>query len=448
MRYIPNTPKIVETMLEEIGSFSLDEMFSSIPEDIQLKRDLNIPLGMAEKDQLELFQKLAENNTGKQYSSFLGAGCYDHFIPLVIDTLISRPEFFTSYTPYQAEASQGTLQAIFEFQSFICELTGMEVSNASVYDGACALAEAILMSARIQKKRKKVLLPESLHPHYRSVVETYVNQLPILLETIPMNEQGEVDTVVLEQQLDAEVICVVLQQPNFYGVIENTNPIIDTIREAKALLVLVTSEAMSLVALETPRNLGADIVVGEAQSFGVPMSYGGPYVGFMACLDQYKRNLPGRIVGRTLDQEGKDGFVLTLTSREQHIRRGRATSNICTNQNLIMLMVTFYLTLMGKNGLQNVVYQNMAKAQYLATEIQKIDGYSLPYHSSFFNEFTIQTPKPAKDIVAVAKEKGIIPGLDLGRVNAKMEHCLLIAVTENVKREQMDQLLDFLKSVA
>ena len=401
MRFIPNNDPVQRAMLKEIGCASLEELFASIPEQARLNRPLNIPPGMAEQAQLALFDELAAKNEGGRCASFLGGGSYAHFIPLVTDALIQRGEFLTAYTPYQPEVSQGTLQAIFEFQSFITTLTGMQAANASVYDGASATAEAVLMADRLQRGRNRVILPASLHPYYRQVVETYTGNLGLTLETAPMDSAGgRLDTAALAGLLDGDVGCVVVQQPNFYGVVEDLEAVVAEARKVGALVVTVVTEALSMALLKPPGECGADIVAGEAQSFGVPMYFGGPYLGFMATQDAHKRQLPGRIAGQTTDVEGRRGFVLTLATREQHIRREKATSNICTNQNLVMLSALMYLTLMGREGLKEVAGHNVSLLAYFIAQLAALTGYQPRFSEPRFNEVTVSCPRPAAEIVA------------------------------------------------
>ena len=453
MRFIPNNEVMREVMLKEMGLTDIDTLFSSIPPEVRLNRDLNIPPGMAETEQLRYFADLAGRNTGAGMLSFMGGGSYSHFSPLVIDSLLQRAEFFTSYTPYQPEISQGTLQCIFEFQTFITSLTGMEVANASMYDGASATAEAVLMADRLARGRSRVLLSQGLHPHYRQVVETHTRFLDLELETVPVNpETGGTDEAALETLLDGEVACVVVQQPNFLGAIEDIAALSQQARQAGALTVVSVNEALSMALLETPAALGADIVAGEGQSFGVPVSYGGPYLGFMATREAHKRQLPGRIAGETVDEEGRRGYVLTLATREQHIRREKATSNICTNENLVMLSALFHLTLMGRHGLREAAIQNVSLLAYFLEGIAKLPGYEPAFSAPRFNEVTLTCPRPAARVVEACCERGVVPGLDLGRWPARpgevaMENKLLAAFTETKTKADVDTLLAVLGEV-
>ncbi len=445
MRFIPNSPAIRDQMLRDMGVPNVEALFAAIPRDARLERDLRIPPGMAEPDQLALFAALARRNTGQDFAAFLGAGAYPHYSPLVIDSLIQRAEFFTSYTPYQPEISQGTLQAMFEFQTFMALLTGMEVANASVYDGASATAEAVLMALRLQSGRKRALLAESLHPHYRQVVDSITRHVDVETATLPLDVvSGRVALAGLEGALDAGTSCVVVQQPNVFGLIEDLAPLAERAHRAGALLIVVVNEALSLAALRSPGGCGADIVAGEAQSFGVPLAYGGPYLGFMATRQAHVRQLPGRIAGETVDLEGRRGYVLALATREQHIRREKATSNICTNQNLVMLQALFYLTLLGAEGLRTVAAQNVALLSYLLSKLPS--GYRPAFSGPRFNEVALTCPRPAAEIVARCMERGVVPGLDLGRWYPAHADTLLVAVTETKNKAMIDELVKALQA--
>ncbi|MDP9264187.1 MAG: aminomethyl-transferring glycine dehydrogenase subunit GcvPA, partial [Acidobacteriota bacterium] len=348
MRYLPKSPTDRREMLREIGAASIDGLFSPIPAEYRLNRDLKVPRQMAESEVVDYFrQRAAENATG--YAIFLGAGAYHHYRPVLIDALISRGEFFTAYTPYQAEIAQGTLQAIFEFQSMICELTGMEVANASMYDGSTAVPESVMMAARITG-RSAAVVARSLHPEHREVLATYARHQGLPVSTAGFGENGRVDMAALEKAVTDQTACVVLQSPNFFGTIEDVAAVADLAHRKGALLVVSISEALSLGAVKPP--VEADIVIMEAQSFGVPLGFGGPYVGVLATRDKFVRQMPGRLVGETRDRHGNRGFCLTLSTREQHIRREKATSNICTNQGLVALMATIFMTVYGREGLK------------------------------------------------------------------------------------------------
>jgi len=448
MRYIPNSAEEREEMLREMGRKSVGDLFSGIPDRLKLKRPLNLPPALSETDTIDFFRNLAQRNTtrqtGERMISFLGAGAYDHFIPTVIDTLISRSEFYTSYTPYQPEISQGTLQAIFEFQTMICELTGMEVSNASLYDGSTAAAEAVLMADRVTN-RSKVAIAGNLHPEYRQVIDTYIRNAGIDEITLQFDEKtGALNSDSLSS-LDSNVAAVIAQSPNFFGGVEDLRMLSESAHRAGALFVVVVAEGLSLGLLQAPGRAGADIVCGEAQSFGIPLSFGGSYCGFFATTEKLMRQIPGRLVGRTSDAEGRGGFVLTLATREQHIRREKATSNICTNQGLYALMATIYLSTMGRRGVREVAEQNAQKAHYAAKHIAALDGYHLRYSAPFFNEFVVSCPKPAEEILRKLAGKKIIGGLALSRFFPQMKNEILMCVTETTSKEEIDSLVEALK---
>jgi glycine dehydrogenase subunit 1 len=447
MRYIPNSAEERAQMLRELGLDAIDDLFRSIPPHLKLAKPLNLPSALSETEALNYFRSLAARNAIRpQMLSFLGAGAYDHFIPTIIDALISRSEFYTSYTPYQPEISQGTLQAIFEFQTMICELTGMEVANASLYDGSTAMAEAVLMAKRITH-RSKVLIAGNLHPEYREVVETYISHAGVSAETLITC--AETGTVLPESlsNLSEDVAAVVIQSPNFFGGIEDLQAIAEEAHRAGALLVVVVAEAMSLGLLRSPGACGADIVCGEAQSFGIPLSFGGSYCGFFATREKYQRQVPGRLVGLAYDGQGRPGYVLTLATREQHIRREKATSNICTNQGLYALMVTIYLATMGRRGVREAAEQNTQKAHYAARQIAALDGYRLRFTAPFFNEFVVSCPKPAQETLDRLLEKRIIGGLPLARFFPEMKHQLLVCVTETIPKAEIDLLVEALREI-
>ena len=389
MRYIPNSPEERQEMLRGLGLDSAEELFDSIPADIILREPLKTPAALSEIELLERFEAMAARSAAARRPSFLGAGAYSHYAPTIIDSLIQRSEFFTAYTPYQPEISQGTLQAIFEFQTLVCQLTGMDVANASMYDGSTAMAEAVLMAERVTR-RPRVLVSAAVHPEYLRVAETYVAHAGVELGRIEVDEEtGRTST---EAALDDKVAAVVVQSPNFFGCVEDLKAFADRVHAAGALLVVVVTEAASFGLLRSPGACGADIVVAEGQSFGVPVSYGGPYVGLFATRERYARQIPGRLAGLAYDREGRRGFVLTLATREQHIRREKATSNICTNEGLIALAATIYMTTMGRRGLQEVAAQCAQKAAYARRRIAALEGYSVPYPAPVFNEFVVRAP--------------------------------------------------------
>jgi len=425
-------------MLADIGLTSAADLFRSIPADVQLNRPLKITDPLAESEVIDAMERMAAKNTAETKSSFLGAGVYSHFSPTVVDHLIQRSEFFTSYTPYQPEISQGTLQYIFEFQTLICQLTGMEVANASMYDGSTAMAEAYLMAQRVTR-RDKIVVATSVHPEYREVARTYTQHG--LAEIVSVSFDEETGRLTDLSALDDKTAALVVQSPNFFGCIEDLKALADAAHAVGALLVVVVTEGISFGLLKSPGACGADIVVGEGQSFGIPMSFGGPHVGLFATQEKYVRQMPGRLCGVAYDKNGNRGFVLTLSTREQHIRREKATSNICTNQGLIALAATIYMETMGKKGLQEVAVQNAQKAAYAAKQIAAIAAFSVPFSAPSFNEFVVRGPRPATEVLAGLREKGIIGGLPLSKYYSGRENEFLVCVTEVSSREKIDALV-------
>jgi len=439
LRYIPHTRDDVRRMLEVIGSPRVEDLFTAIPDELRLGRRLALPEAASEQEVVAELERLAAANANSSsHDCFLGGGTYAHFIPSAVDALVSRAEFYSSYTPYQPEISQGTLQAIFEWQTMMCGLTALDVSNASMYDGASATAEAALMAMRITR-RNKVAVSASLHPHYRQVLDTHLAGLRAEIVTIPRGEDGRSEPVA--DFVDADTAAVILQQPNFFGVVEELSGAADAAHAQGALLVASVTEALSLALLRPPGEAGADIACGEAQSFGVPMAFGGPHLGFLATRAKLVRQLPGRLVGETVDTRGKRGFVLTLSTREQHIRRERATSNICTNQGLCLLMATIYLSLLGRVGLRKLAEMNLAKAEYAKARIRETPGLELAFSAPTFNEFAVRLAAPAGEALARAQRAGIIGGLDLGTHAPELGSALLICTTELHRRESIDRLI-------
>ena len=434
-------------MLREIGVASIENLFDSIPEDLRLLKHLNVPAALSEIELLKRFGDVGARNTAASRVSFLGAGAYSHYVPTVVDHLISRSEFFTAYTPYQPEISQGTLQSIFEFQTLVCQLTGMELANASMYDGSTALAEAVLMAERVTR-RSKVIASSAIHPQYLEVAQTYVQHAGIELQPAPFDfVTGQTSTSAFDT-MDAQTAAVVVQSPNFFGCIEDLQALSEKAHANGALLIVAITEAMSLGLLRSPGFCGADIVAAEGQSFGVPLSFGGPYVGLFATRDKYARQIPGRLVGEAYDKQGRRGFVLTLATREQHIRREKATSNICTNEGLIALAATIYLETMGRRGVQEVARQCAQKAHYAAREIAKLEDFSLPFSAPFFNEFVVRAPVEAPPLLErLANEKGIDGGIALSRYDPNRPNDFLVCVTETNTREQIDALVAGLDSL-
>ncbi|HKE55191.1 MAG TPA: aminomethyl-transferring glycine dehydrogenase subunit GcvPA [Pyrinomonadaceae bacterium] len=448
MRYIPNSPEERVEMLDSLGIKSVDELFASIPEDLRLPRPLNTPAALSEIELLTKFERLGSRNAAAGRPSFLGGGAYSHYIPTIVDHIISRSEFFTAYTPYQPEISQGTLQTIFEFQTLVCQLTGMEVANASMYDGSTGLAEAVLMAERVTR-RSKVVASTTVHPQYLEVVKTYVQHAGIDLELTNFDEQSGLAGSSLAAAVDDQTAALVVQSPNFFGCIEDLKALATAAHAKGALLIVAITEAISLGLLKSPGACGADIVVAEGQSFGVPLSFGGPYVGLFATLEKYARQIPGRLVGEAFDKKGRRGFVLTLATREQHIRREKATSNICTNEGLIALAATVYLETMGRQGIQEVAHQCVQKAAYAAKEIGKLAGFSLPFSGPRFNEFVVRGPSAAAHLLSrLADEKSIEGGLALSRFVPGRANDFLVCVTETNTREEIDALVAGLSSIA
>ena len=439
MRYLPKSPRERREMLASMGLVSLEDLYAHLPEAAKLNRPLNIPSGQSEYEIIDYFRRRSEENANG-YVSFLGAGVYRHYRPVVIDPIVTRGEFLTAYTPYQAEISQGVLTSIFEFQTMICQLTGMEVANASMYDGSTAVPEAAMMAVRITK-RDKVLVARSLHPEYRQVLETYRRHQGIPAESVAYDgESGQLDLEDLETKLSDEVAAVIVQSPNFFGTVEQTREAARLAHRRGALLVVIFTEAVALGLLRPSSE--ADIVAGELQSFAHSPSYGGPFVGVLATKQKYIRQMPGRLVGETVDSEGNRAFCLTLATREQHIRRAKATSNICTNQALIALMATVYMTVFGKQGLRELAEQNLAKAHYLAKQLEK-RGASLAFSGPFFNEFVVRPANAAPAAInRRALESKIVGGLELGRYYPELDDCLLVCATEMNRREEMEMFAE------
>ena len=428
-------------MLRTIGVASVESLFASIPEKLRLGRPLALPKAASEQEVLaELAALAARNAHTESHDWFLGAGTYAHFVPSAVDALASRAEFYTSYTPYQPEISQGTLQAIFEWQTMICALTGLDVSNASMYDGASAAAEAALMAMRLTRRHK--IVAAGLHPHYRDVLRTYSAGPQGVVTEAPREASGR--TAPLAGLLDRETACVVLQQPSFLGVVEEVREVADAAHAVGALLVVVVTEALSLALLRAPGELGADIVCGEAQSFGVPMSFGGPHLGFLATRSSFVRQMPGRVDGQTLDARGRRGFVLTLSTREQHIRRERATSNICTNQGLMLLRATIYLALLGRRGLRELARMNLAKAAYLRARVREAPGLRLPISAPGFNEVVVGVTGSAAHALERALDKRIVGGLDLAPYASELGPAVLVCTTALASRSAIDRLVQAL----
>lgn len=446
MSYVPLSDQDKKEMLARMGLSSVDDLFRTIPQEIRLKAKLNLPQPLSELELINYFEELSQKNKYGDYSSFLGGGIYPHLIPSVVDYISSRGEFVTPYTPYQPEVSQGTLQVIYEFQTLISQLTGMDISNASLYDGASGAAEAVLMSQRI-KRKPKILISSSLHPQYRRVIQTYTKNVGLRLEEVGYTETGETDYTEIESKIDQKTTAVVVQSPNFFGVIENLDKLAQKAKENDALFIVTISEPVSLGKLEAPGKLGADIVTGEAQSLGLPPNFGGPTLGFMACQKRFMRQLPGRIVGETQDVEGKRGYVLTLSTREQHIRRERATSNICTNHAWCALRATAYLEAVGEEGFKELAHQNLQKAHYALEKLSQIKGVKPRFKGPVFNEFVLEFSKPWSEIDEFLRDKKIIGGISVENFYPSLKNCALFCVTEYHPKQSIDRLVESLKEV-
>ncbi|MEO0131785.1 MAG: aminomethyl-transferring glycine dehydrogenase subunit GcvPA [candidate division WOR-3 bacterium] len=443
--FTPHTDEDKKLMLEKIGVSSFEELISVIPKELRFTGELNLPPPLSE---LEIFNHCrslaAKNKNLNEYTSFLGAGVYDHYIPSVVKHIVSRSEFYTAYTPYQAEVSQGTLQTIYEYQSLICELFDMEISNAGMYDGASAFAEACHM-ARTITKRNKILMASTIHPYYQQVIKTYTYGL-----NIPIIEcscgLGRIDPKEIEEKIDQDTAALLVQHPNFFGILEPVRMLSEIVHKHGALLI-VCVDPISLGLFVPPGGYQADIAVGEGQPLGILPAYGGPYLGILTTRSEYIRIIPGRLVGKTADIDNKTGYVLVLQTREQHIRREKATSNICTNEALCALMATIYLTVMGKNGIREVARQCYAKSHYLAKEITQIDSYELAFNAPFFKEFVIKTKHSPKYIIKELLKEKIFAGIDLSRFNKDWENLMLIAVTEKRTKSELDRYIKLLKEL-
>lgn len=443
MNYIPNTQFELQTMLESIGVHDFEELLQSIPASLRYHHPLNIPQSLPESELVTCLTKLSEKN--KRYDAcFAGAGAYDHFIPAVVEHIISRPEFKTAYTPYQAEVAQGTLQAAYEFQSMISHLTGLPVTNASMYDGASALAEAALLAAR-HTRRKEILISSTVNPYHIETIKTYLKGTGIKVTTIP-SVDGLVDYDHHRSKLDDNTAAFIIQNPNFLGLIEDIDNIAGDIKRCGSLLA-VSYDPISLGVLKSPADYGSDIACAEGQPLGIPLAFGGPYLGLLSARSDLVRKMPGRLVARTTDSQGRQGFVLTLQTREQHIRREKATSNICTNQQLYALAAGIYLAVMGKAGIKRVAELCLTKAHYAADKICELPGFKLKFTTPFFKEFVVQTPISPKKVINNLGRYDILPGVDLGRFKIGLKGCLMIAVTEKITYEQIEELIYRLSKV-
>lgn len=440
MDFISNQTVQIQEMLTEIGVSSIDELFVDIPRKIK-REALSEDDGLSEYEGIQRMHRLAEKNTFAKFENYMGGGCYEHHVPALVGAVTAKSEFLTSYTPYQAEASQGMLQIIFEFQSAVCALTGMDVSNASLYDGASACAEALLMALRLKKPRSKVLVAGNLHPQYLATIRQYLECHGGIIEIVPFNEQGMLDLEALKGAIDKDSAALLLQNPNFFGSIESVEEIFK-LAHANESLAILCGNPLTYGLYKTGGEWGADIVVGDMQPFGIPMQFGGPHVGYIACKSEFVRQLPGRIVGETQDTEGRRGFVLTLQAREQHIRREKATSNICSNQALAALASLVGLLWYGKKGIRELALTNYQRASYLRNKLSEVKGVALLNHHPIFNEFTIRYSLPIETVLKHYEDHGILPGINLEKFFPEMKNCLLIAVTETKHLNQLERFIE------
>lgn len=443
MSYVLNTPDDQQGMLKQIGVGSIEELFQQVPGPVRLKRPLQLGPALSELELTQHVGRLAgRNQPADQAVCFLGGGSYDHFIPAVVDAVAGRSEFYTAYTPYQAEASQGSLQAFFEYQTLICQLTGLDVANASLYEGGSAVPEAVIMALAFQDKRTKVLVAESMHPEYRLTLDTYMANLDAQVQTVPTPE-GFLNPDDLKKAIDDQTACVVVQHPNFFGGLEEVQALADA-AHAKGALFVVSFDPISLGILKRPGQYGADIAIAEGQCLGTPFQYGGPYLGILACRKEYVRKMPGRLVGQTVDRHGNRCWVLTLQTREQHIRREKATSNICTNQGLLALRAAVYLAAVGPQGLKETAELCLHKAHYAADQL-KAAGAKLRFNRPFFKEFTVSLPGDVPAVLAKALGKGYHAGLPTGRWYPSLKDCITLAVTEKRTKAEVDGLVEALR---
>jgi glycine dehydrogenase subunit 1 len=440
VKFLPTSDAERREMLAAIGVSSIDDLFASVP--AQVRGKANLPAPLSEIEVRRLLGGLARANANARDTAFfLGGGVYHHYVSAIADQMLYRSEWLTAYTPYQPEVSQGTLQSIFEFQTHICLLTGLEVANASLYEGASALVEALLMAERLTKGKKRAVLSAGIHPEYRETVRTYFHNLGLEIVEVPLAPDGATDPAALEAAVDGGTFAVAVQSPNFYGIVEDWNLGSSAATKANALSIAVVAEAVSMALLAPPGAGGADIACGEAQSLGVPMHNGGPLLGFLACRTEHQRQIPGRLVGQTRDAEGRRAFCLTLSTREQHIRREKATSNICTNEGLMALASNIHMSLLGKKGLREVALQCHAKAEYLKGEIARIPGYRLPYRRPTFNEFVVEAPGDAVELLERLASRKILAGIPLSRYDPADRRRFLVAATEMNTKAEMNHLV-------
>ncbi|MEM2885203.1 MAG: aminomethyl-transferring glycine dehydrogenase subunit GcvPA [Thermoproteota archaeon] len=446
MRFVVNTDKERREMMDSIGIGSVQELFKDIDEEILLKRPLNLQRPLSEQELLEAFSEISGKNADtERYKCFLGAGAYDHFIPSVVPCLVGRSEFYTAYTPYQAEASQGVLQAIYEFQTLICQLTGMDVCNASLYDGASALAEAAIMASNVSR-RGEVIASSTIHPEYREVVKTYVENRGLEFREVGW-EDGVTSVTELAKEVSDKTSAVLVQNPNFFGNLEDLDEVGKIAHEKKALFVVCVVEPTSLGLLKAPGEFGADIAAGEGQSLGNSVSFGGPHLGFLAARQEFLQKMPGRLVGMTTDTEGRRGFVMTLQAREQHVRREKATSNICSNQALNALAATVYLAALGRRGFRKLSTLNAQKARYLRSRVLELKGFEARFEKPYYNEFVVRCPIDPRKINEELTKRSILGGLPVGRFYRGLEDCWLLCATEKSARKDIDLLIETLRGI-
>jgi glycine dehydrogenase subunit 1 len=439
LAYTLNTPADRQAMLKAVGAASFDDLLTAIPAAVRLRRPLNLPPALAEQELTRLLQSLAAKNANADtHACFLGGGAYDHFIPAVVDSIASRGEYYTAYTPYQAEASQGTLQVGFEYQTMVCQLTGLDVANASLYDGGSAAAEAVLMAINVTGRSGRVVVAESVHPEYRRTLATYTADLGINIVTVP-TPHGFLDPDDVRKAVDDQTACVLIQHPNFFGSLEEVDAIAAAAK-AKGALFVVSFDPISVGLLKRPGDYGADIAIAEGQCLGNYLMYGGPYLGLLACRSEFVRKIPGRLVGQTIDRHGNRCWVLTLQTREQHIRREKATSNICTNQGLLALRATVFLAALGPQGLKETADLCARKAHYAAEKLTKVSGVRLAFDRPFFKEFTVRVPGDVSGLLAGLVDDGYLAGLPLGRYYPHLADCVSIAVTEKRSKAEIDGL--------
>jgi glycine dehydrogenase subunit 1 len=441
MRFVPHTPEDVREMLAVVGVREIDDLFADVPQELRATAALNLPGGLSEQEVEARLESLSARNLGAAAHCFLGGGAYPHFVPAVVDSILQRAEFYSAYTPYQPEVSQGTLQAIFEFQTLVAMLFDLEVANASMYDGASATAEAVLMALRVQRGRERVILGRSLHPEYRQVTRTYVHGVGnVELVEAPFGEDGRIDLAWLAENATRNTAAVVVGYPNFFGVIEDLQRLGEVVHQAGAMLVTATAEPLALALVKAPGSFGVEIAVGEGQSFGIPLQYGGPGLGLFATRTRHVRSMPGRLVGEAADESGRRGYVLTLATREQHIRRERATSNICTNHGLMALAATVYLSLLGKHGLRRLAAANLERAHRACDRLCSTRRWRPRFSGPFFNEFAL-TGEDARAALDRAKDAGVLAGLPLGQWYPELDDSILLAVTEMHSTAAIERLL-------